>query len=84
MKDKERGKLFYSISLAIQMGLIIAIPLTLILFLGIYLDKRFNTLPFLTILFTILALIFVYFELKILLFPFFKKEKEHDHDISPT
>jgi len=84
MKDKERGKLFYSISLAIQMGLIIAIPLTLILFLGVYLDKRFNTLPLLTILFTILALIFVYFELKILLFPFFKKEKEHDHDISPT
>jgi F0F1-type ATP synthase assembly protein I len=84
MKDKERGKLFYSVSLAIQMGLIVALPLTLILFLGVYLDKRFNTLPLLTFFFTILALIFIYFELKNLLIPFYKKEKEHDHGVPPT
>jgi F0F1-type ATP synthase assembly protein I len=84
MKDKEKSELLYSISLAIQMGLIIAIPLTLILFLGVYLDKRFNTLPLLTILFTILALIFISFELKNLLIPFYKKEKKHDRSIPST
>ena len=41
----EKTKLIYAISLALQLGFAIAIPLTGFLLLGIFLDRKFRSSP---------------------------------------
>lgn len=64
----------YAISLASQLGFMIAIPLVGFLLLGLYLDRRFDTLPIFTIFCIIFSIVFLIFEFRYLLSPFLEKK----------
>ncbi len=44
-KKNNLAKIAYALSLAFQLGFIIAIPLVVFCFIGIAVDKKFNTQP---------------------------------------
>jgi F0F1-type ATP synthase assembly protein I len=73
--DKNKSNFFYAIFLALQLGFLIAVPLIGFLILGVFLDKEFNSRPFLTILFIVVSLIFCFFEIRHYLLPFLEKHK---------
>jgi F0F1-type ATP synthase assembly protein I len=75
MEDKNKSGFFYAISLAFQLGFLIAIPLSLFLLLGIFLDKKFSLSPVFTILFIVFSFVFLFFEIRNYLLPFLKKNK---------
>ena len=76
MQKKDNFKLLYAISIAWQLGFIIAIPIGLFLFLGAWADKRFSTQPFFIIAGGAVGILVTVRELRHVLEPFFKKEKE--------
>ncbi len=55
---KRNFKFFYLLSLALQLGFFIVIPLIGFLFLGIFLDKKLSTSPLFTIILFIFGLNF--------------------------
>ncbi len=75
MIDKKKSNFFYAISLALQLGFLIAIPLVGFLLVGVFLDKKFESTPIFTISLVILSLIFVFFEIRYYLLPFLEKRK---------
>jgi len=74
MNNNKKENLFYAISLASQLGFMIVIPLVGFLLLGLYLDRKFNTLPIFLISFVVLSIIFIPFEIRYLLMPFLDKK----------
>lgn len=75
MTNKKKSNFFYAIFLALQLGLLIAIPLVGFLLIGVFLDKRLNSSPFFLILCMILSFIFLFFEIRHFLLPFLEKHK---------
>ena len=75
MSDKERFRFFYALSMAFQLGFIIAVPLIVFLLIGIFLDKKLNTFPLFLVGSIIFSLIFVVFEIRHYFSPFMEKEK---------
>lgn len=73
---QEKGKFFYAVSLGSELGFMIALPLVLFLFLGVYLDKKFETLPIFIITFTVLSIVFTFFELRYFILPFLEKRSK--------
>ena len=73
--QNERGKVFYVLSFAFQLGLMIAIPVVGFLLLGVFLDRKFGTLPWLLILFSIFGCVVAAFEVASYIMPIFKKPK---------
>lgn len=73
-KDSSKQKLFYAISLALQMGFLIAIPLVLFTVLGIFLDNNFDTFPLFLMIFVGVGLIATFFDVYYLVLPFLKKK----------
>lgn len=74
MRDKKNSNLFYLISLALQLGFSIAVPLALFVWVGVFLDRKFSTSPLLTILFTLFSFIVIFFETQSYLLPLIKKK----------
>jgi F0F1-type ATP synthase assembly protein I len=72
----EKTKLWYAISLALQLGFAIVLPLVASLWLGIYLDRRFKTSPWFFIFLIIFGISFTFFELRYFLLPFLRKKRE--------
>lgn len=70
---KRNFKFFYLLSLALQLGFFIVIPLIGFLLLGIFLDKKLSTSPLFIIILLILDLIFIFFEIRYYLKPILKK-----------
>lgn len=73
-KDSSSPKLFYAISLAFQMGFLIAIPLVIFTVLGIFLDDNFDTFPLFLMVFVGIGLITTFFDVYYLVLPFLKKK----------
>jgi F0F1-type ATP synthase assembly protein I len=73
-KNNQKSGLFYAISLASQLGFMIAIPLVGFLFLGLYIDKKLNTLPIFLISSIVLSIVFIPLEIRYLLMPFLDKK----------
>lgn len=71
--NTQKSKIFYAVSLGLEMGFLVAIPLVLFLFLGVYLDKKFNTLPIFIIVSVILSFVAMILELRFLILPFMQK-----------
>jgi len=71
----EKTKVILALSVAFQLGFAIAIPLVGFLWLGIYLDEKFKTSPWLFILAIILGLGFAFFQLRYFILPFLKKKQ---------
>lgn len=71
--NQQKSKFFYAVALGVELGFLIALPLVLFLFLGVYLDKKFNTFPLFIIVAVILSFIAMISELKFLILPFIEK-----------
>lgn len=76
--NNQKPKFFYAISLGLELGFLIAVPLVLFLFFGVFLDKKFNTSPIFLIILTILSLVTMIFELRFLVLPFLEKRSRKD------
>jgi F0F1-type ATP synthase assembly protein I len=76
-EEKElKTKLFYAVSLGLEMGFLIAIPLALFLLFGVFLDKKFHTLPVFMIVMLILSMIVTILEVHSLILPFLEKRSK--------
>ena len=76
MADKQGFKVFYVLTMATQIGFLVAVPLILFLLGGIFLDKRFNSSPWFLILSIIVAFIFIFFEVRQFLLPLLRDKKQ--------
>ncbi|MCD6177746.1 AtpZ/AtpI family protein [bacterium] len=74
-RDKERFKLFYVLSISLQLGFLIAIPIIVFLLVGIFLDEKLNTFPLFLIGSVIFSLVFVVFEIRYYFSPFLERKK---------
>ena len=80
-KSKNRFKVLYALSLAWQMGFIIAIPIAAFILLGIFVDKIFLSSPLFVIIGALLAISLTFYELYHWLLPFLeeKDNKNAEH-----
>jgi len=76
MPKKDGFKTFYALSLAWQLGFLIAIPIGGFLFLGILGDKFFKTQPFLLLFGLLVGIVITIYEVYHLLTPLIK----NNHD----
>jgi len=73
MATSSHSKFLYAVSLALQLGFLIALPLTGFLLIGIFLDRKLNSSPLFLILSLIFAFVFLFFEVFHFLLPLLKK-----------
>ena len=78
MSQKSNFKTFYALSLAWQLGFLIAIPIGGFLFLGVLGDKFFKTQPFLLLLGLLIGIIITIYEVYHLLTPLIKNKEKND------
>ena len=77
--DKKDGfKTFYALSLAWQLGFIIAVPIAGFLFLGVWGDKFFKTEPLLLLLGLLAGIVITVYEMYHLFIPLIKNGKKND------
>jgi len=78
MANDKSSKLdfLYALSLGMGLGLLVAIPLVVFLLAGLFLDKRFNTLPLFLIVFILLSLAVAAYEIRNLILPFLEKRSQ--------
>lgn len=72
-KDKSNN-FFYAVSLGLEMGFLIALPLVIFLILGVFLDKKFETFPFYLISAMILGLVLTFLDVYYFILPFLTKK----------
>lgn len=77
--EKDGFKTFYALSLAWQLGFLIAVPIGGFLILGFWLDKKFNTSPLSLIIGVILGIVITIYEVYHLLVPLIKNNQEKDN-----
>jgi len=70
--EKDHLKIFYALSLAWQLGFIIAVPIGGFLILGLWLDKKLSTFPILLIMGIIIGMVITVYEVYHLFIPLFK------------
>ena len=75
MPQKNNFKIFYAISLAWQLGFIIAIPLVVFVFLGFWVDKFLNTSPLFIILGILTGMTITVYEIYQMLVPLIKNKQ---------
>ena len=80
-KSKNRFKVLYALSLAWQMGFLIAVPIAGFILLGLFLDNLFFSLPLFVIIGAILGISLTFYELYHWLLPFLeeKDNKNAEH-----
>lgn len=66
----------FVMSMGLQMGLMIALPLIAFLGIGIWIDKKFETFPLFLIVMMIIGFISTFFEVRYVLLPFLKKRSQ--------
>lgn len=71
-----QGNFFYAISLGLELGFLIAVPLVAFLFLGVFLDKKFNTAPIFIASAVVVSLIATPLELRYFVLPFLEKRSQ--------
>ncbi|HDH31325.1 MAG TPA: AtpZ/AtpI family protein [Candidatus Wolfebacteria bacterium] len=75
MLQKSNFKTFYALSIAWQLGFLIAIPIVGFLFLGVLGDKFFKTQPFFLFLGLILGIVLTIYEIYHLFVPLIKDKR---------
>ena len=73
--DKNNFSVFYAVSIAWQLGFLIAIPLALFIFLGHLADVFFKTSPLMIFVGLIVGAIITIYEVYNLLIPIIKNKK---------
>jgi F0F1-type ATP synthase assembly protein I len=76
MTKKSNLKTFYALSIAWQLGFLIAIPIGGFLFLGVLGDKFFKTQPFLLLLGLLVGIVITIYEVYHLLIPLIKNNEK--------
>lgn len=76
----QRSKIFYAISLGLEMGFLVAIPLVVFLFVGALLDKKFQTTPLFLAVSVILSFVVMLLELRFFILPFVEKRSQKKDD----
>lgn len=76
MSQKNNFKTFYALSLAWQLGFLVAIPIGGFLFLGLLGDRFFKTEPFFLILGLLVGIIITVYEVYHLLIPLIKEKND--------
>jgi F0F1-type ATP synthase assembly protein I len=59
-----------------EMGFFIAAPLIVFLLAGLWLDKKFQTIPLFTIIFIVISLVSVVVELRYIILPLLEKRSQ--------
>jgi|GEM_PF-728488 len=80
MPRQNNFKVFYSLSLAWQLGFLIAIPIGGFMFLGFWADKSLETSPLFTMTGLIVGLVVTVYEVYHLLAPLIKKDSDINED----
>jgi len=75
---KDYFRIFYALSLAWQLGFIIAIPIGGFLLLGFFLDEFFETKPLFLIGGFLIGFAITLYEVYHMLLPLIKQKKEND------
>lgn len=76
-KERNNSNFFYALSLGLELGFLIALPLVLFLALGLFLDNRFKTFPIFLISFIILGMAATFFDVYYLVLPFMEKRSQN-------
>ena len=76
MSQKSNFKTFYALSIAWQLGFLIAIPIGGFIFLGILGDRFFGTEPFILLLGLLVGIVITIYEIYHLLVPLIKNKEE--------
>jgi len=71
----KRGEFLYAL-LAFQLGFAIAVPIVIILGIGFYLDKKFQTFPLIFLFSVIGGLLLSIFEVYDLILPFLRRREK--------
>jgi F0F1-type ATP synthase assembly protein I len=58
------------------LGFAVAVPLVLFLFLGVYLDRKFNTMPIFLIICILISLVAAGLEVRKIILPFVEKRSQ--------
>lgn len=80
---EERSRFFYALSLVLQLGFSMALPLVVGIGGGVWLDQKFNTSPRLTLLGIVLGLIVSGYSFYYEVLPLItkdKKDKKENHE----
>ncbi|MFH1180859.1 MAG: AtpZ/AtpI family protein [bacterium] len=71
--NNQKAKVFYAVSLGLELGFLIAVPLVVFLAAGVFLDRIIGVAPVFLITFVIASLIGIFFEVRYLILPFLEK-----------
>ncbi len=78
MSKKEQFKTLYALSFAWQLGFLIAAPLAIMIFLGLWVDRIFQSSPWFLLGGLVLAIITTIYEVYHLLSPLIHSAYKHD------
>ncbi|NOY35315.1 MAG: AtpZ/AtpI family protein [bacterium] len=78
VEKKDNFKTFYALSLAWQLGFLIAVPIGGFLFLGVLADRFFRTEPFLLLLGLLAGIVITIYEMYHLFIPLIKDSEKND------
>ena len=73
-ESESQNNFLYALGLGSELGFLIVIPLAASLLLGLFLDRRLGTFPFLLLLFVFSGLIFTVVNVRYLILPFLEKK----------
>lgn len=71
------NKFAVAIGLGLEMGFMIALPLVGFLLVGIWIDKKLDTMPLFTVIFVIISLVSVVAELRYIILPLLEKRSQN-------
>jgi F0F1-type ATP synthase assembly protein I len=66
----------YALSMGMGLGFAVAVPLVLFLFLGVYMDRKFNTMPLFLIISILIGLAAAGLEVRNMILPFIEKRSQ--------
>jgi len=76
-KQDSQKKFASAIALGSQMGLMIAFSLVGFLLAGIWLDRKFGTMPLFTVLFVVISMVSVAAEMRYIILPILEKRSQN-------
>lgn len=65
--------------LGLELGFLMAIPLIIFLLLGLWLDRKFDTMPLFVIVCLLAGLAVVFWEVKKIILPFLEKRSKNNN-----
>lgn len=79
-KSENQKKFAAAIVVGSEMGIMIAVSLVGFLLVGLWLDKKYDTIPLFTIVFVIASMFSVAMELRYIILPILEKRSQNNKD----